>query len=203
MECELAGINCEIIEWLSQNSWIQDPVAERLRETGLIKVGREVIANSIEWIVGGITLVIAVYKYYNYRDYVLHKRLLELIQENDASLANGVNRTIRAISRENTSNPSAKYLFSPYALQSIMNKKRWAPAFERTGLGMQSTDRQLNSARKEINRRIALTTSATQSLKAQKAAVGLIRAALSLARADKSSSPEMRTELRNAAVSNI
>ena len=136
--------------------------------------------------------VFGVWRWWKYREHILHKRLEEYLKESDKRLRNGQDDVLAALYRPGPSRAFLDPLFIPSELRSVLRERDWdkrsiAATVER------SADIQLSKAVKKIERRLVTARENMQSLHQQLATAHVLKGAIASASASRVLSDSMQS----------
>lgn len=182
MECGSQDVVCQLTTWLTENelaaSWLVELIG-RIGEsaTGATSVLARIAREYGQAIVGLLGLGFGFYRWWLYREQILHKRLEQYIDENDYRLQHASDDLLTAIQRPG---PGLRFwdpLFVPAELTSVLRERNWdrAPLL---GSVARSAEGQLAQAIDKIERRLEAAAKATTSLQKQLASAHTLRGAI-------------------------
>jgi tetratricopeptide (TPR) repeat protein len=179
MDCGANEYTCQFIEWVLSNS---NHLYELPKILGLVEGGWLValIQQHGEKIVAIASFAFAVYKWWVYRERILHKRLEEYITESDKRLRPASSQVMEAILRPGRTATLPQPAFA-VELREVLFRTSWA-----VGFGFMSPEAEskwrLGIALGGIRKRIRTSREALRSLQDQQAHVHLIAGAIAAAR---------------------
>lgn len=140
-----------------------------------------------------------VWRWWYYRESVLHKRLQEYLTEQDQRLRHARSDVIEAIMRPGPKRQFTDPLFVVPPLRRVLRRRRWHALI---GVGTVETqaDRSLDRALREIDRRLGIAVGALTSLRSQMASAYLLKGAIASARASRVRDVFRRTDLDDRAL---
>lgn len=178
MDCGADDTLCRILAWLFQdNEFFTGVMAKWLGETGILGAVSTFLRDHGEKLIGLAGVSFGFYRWWVYRERILHKRLGEYLRENDGRLLNGQGLVLQALQRPAPGQRFKLPLFSSRVLQSVLREKNW----DRTPVAatiLGSADWQLSSAVHSIERRIEIANQTLSSLHQQLATAKIIRGAV-------------------------
>ena len=165
---------------------------------GIIGTIGELLTAHGEKLIGIGGFVFGIWRWFKYREQILHKRLQEYLRESDKRLINGQNYVLEAMRRPGPGQLFQDPLFIGLALRSVLRERNWdrspiAATVER------SADLQLADARTSIERRIEAADATIASLRQQLATTHILRGAVAASSAKRV--PSRAIERNNAALS--
>lgn len=189
MDCGDGGA-CQALNWLVENEYVAATFAKAVADFGISADGAlgQVFIFLKEHIDKLIALGISsfgVYKWWRYREQILHQRLSEYLSESDRRLADGQAYVLQALQRPGPGQPFKLPLFSEKALQSVLREQNW----DRTPVAasiLSSADWQLAGAMESIERKIITAERTITSLRQQMATVHVLTGAIASASAKRS-----------------
>ena len=134
MVCGVDDTICEGLSWLVGNQWIGAKVAAQLLAFVML------IKSNIGNLATVASTSFAIYKWWNYREAVLHRRLDEYIAESDRRLIASRDRVIEIITRPDRRTKLRNPAFA-FELYGVLERNNWDTALSRVGIS--SMDKQL------------------------------------------------------------
>jgi hypothetical protein len=182
MECGSQEFLCELTNWLSENEMVGPWLVEVIGRFGAQAQG---IAGSIaqfvrdygQSIVGLIGVSFGFWRWWRYREHILHKRLAEYLRENDTRLATGTADLIELIQRPAPGQQFKDPLFIDDDLRVVLRERNWDKPAYAVGVAA-SSDWQLERAIGRINRRLSTAHATVASLNRQLFSALSIRGAI-------------------------
>ena len=155
MDCGAAGdILCRVSSWLGETGIDLTRLGPALRQlgAGLLDLFRRIVdlaQTHGEKLFGLAGFSFGVWRWWYYRESVLHKRLQEYLAEQDRRLHQARSYVLDAILRPGPRREFADPLFAVGPLRRLLRQRRWNSV---TGFGKVETnaDRNLNRALREI-----------------------------------------------------
>jgi hypothetical protein len=187
MDCGSNEPVCLFFDWLSRHPHTIRQALESLdglwNEAGgqLIKFLKE----HGEKLIAIASFSFGVYRWWIYRERILHKRLEEYIRESDARLAPASAQTVEAILRPGRTTLLPQPAFA-IELQEILARNRWLPAVSFFSVERHA-ERKLSGALRGIRKRQQIARSALQSLLEQQTQVHFLAGAIATSRARRQS----------------
>ena len=186
MVCEGGSAWCQFFSWLIEHSHDVElagyPVA-RLLETifgsgnAVVGFATENFKEILSFSVGAF----GIWKWWVYREAILHQRLSAFITESDARLAPTYRDVVRVVSRPDRRTKLRQPAYA-YELARILKRNRWEPVLRMDG-GTHFVERQLTNAIRSIDSRMEIAEKSLNSLRQQRAAAETINAAIAASRA--------------------
>ena len=140
-----------------------------------------------------------VWRWWYYRESVLHKRLQEYLAEQDRRLRQARSDVIEAILRPGPKRQFTDPLFAVGPLRRVLRRRRWN-ALIGVGTAETQADRSLNRALREVERRLGIAVGALTSLRSQMASAYLLKGAIASARASRARDVATRIDLDDRAL---
>lgn len=205
MECGAQEYVCLAATWLSENENLASYVTELLGHlsagsNGAFKIVGQILEKHGQAIVGLLGISFGVYKWWRYREHILHKRLKEYLEESDKRLREGEHYVLDALRRPGPAYPITVPLFANTSLRSVLRERNW----DRTTLAFNvetSCDGQLMDAIQSIQRKIETAENQIKSLKQQYATAHILRGAIAASVAERA--PDKATERNNLALTSF
>lgn len=187
MDCGTQDALCEVANWLSENDLVGQWVVELINRFGGHASG---IAGSVtqfvrdygQSIVGLVGVSFGFWRWWRYREHILHKRLAEYLRENDVRLNRGTSDLIELIQRPAPGQQFKDPLFIDSDLRVVLRERNW----DKTAFALSvesSSDWQLSKAIKSIERRLTTAVATTTSLHRQLTSAHSIRGAIAASQA--------------------
>lgn len=184
------GLTCQALIWLVENEYVAATFAKAVADFGISADGAigQVFFFLKEHIDKLIALGISsfgVYKWWRYREQILHRRLAEYLGESDRRLSDGQAYVLRALQRPGPGQTFKLPLFGEKALLSVLREQNW----DRTPVAanvLSSADWQLSGAMDSIERKIQTAERTITSLRKQMATAHVMRGAIASSGAKRS-----------------
>ena len=130
MDCGSQGALCELANWLSENELIGPWLVEVIgrfsgHAAGIVRAIAEFIKDYGQSIVGLVGVSFGIWRWWRYREHILHKRLAEYLRENDARLASGTADLIELIQRPAPGQHFKDPLFIDDDLRTVLRERNW------------------------------------------------------------------------------
>ena len=190
MQCG-ESIWCVLLQWLAEHGAAKELV-EGLEP--FVRGDEQAVAHVYERIKSiitvGVTLIsgsFAIWKWWHFREAVLHKRLAEYIGESDRRLTPSRNEVVELISRPDRRTNLRQPAFA-LELGHVLRRNNWEPRISRV-LGDNIPDREFEKITEQIDKRIRTADAALSALKEQRAAANIIAGALASARSSRTRDP--------------
>jgi hypothetical protein len=190
MDCGTQDALCELTNWLSENELIGPWLVEVIgrfgaRAEGVAGALAQFVRDYGQSIVGLIGVSFGFWRWWRYREHILHKRLAEYLCENDARLATGTADLIELIQRPAPGQQFKDPLFIDDDLRVVLRERNWDKSAFALSVET-SSDWQLSKAIESIQRRLSTAVALTASLHRQLTSAHAIRGAVAASRADRS-----------------
>jgi hypothetical protein len=182
MDCGVSDIFCQGMTWLSDNEFVATSITELVshlgaRASGIIGVAAAFIENHAQAIIGLAGLAFGFWKWWRYREQILHQRLAEYLRESDSRLRLGQHYVLNALQRPAPGQPFKLPLFAGEMLRSVLRERNW----DRTTAALcveSSADWQLSLALKKIQSQMEIAEANITSLRLQFATAHILRGAI-------------------------
>ncbi len=193
MECGTQDVFCHVMTWLTENELAASGLAELLGRlgqsaSGVVGAVAQILKDYGQAIVGLLGFTFGFWRWWRYREHILHKRLAEYIGEKDARLKDARAQVLETIQRPAPGQEFKAPLFINWELRSVLRERNW----DNTVLALtveSSADWQLSGAIESIKRKLRTAEDEAASLKQQLCTAYSMRGAIasSISREDKSS----------------
>lgn len=182
MECGASDFVCHAIQLIAENEYLAGGIAEQLGKYWETSGGTAgVIANLLrdfgQLAVGIIGGAFGFYRYWIYRERILHERLVEYLSEQDVRLSGAGESLLASIQRPSPGQRFADPIFAPKELRSVLRERRWHLPAVKSAVAW-SALKELEIATKSINNRIAASERSLQSHREQLATAHLAQGAI-------------------------
>ncbi|OYW56868.1 MAG: hypothetical protein B7Z29_02295 [Hyphomicrobium sp. 12-62-95] len=182
MECGTEDLLCQFLEIVKENDYASGVLTKWLGEIGVHAAGfigaiAAVLKDHGEKLVGLAGFSFGIYRWWKYREHILHKRLAEYLKENDRRLKTGTQDLLAALNRPAPGRVAAMPLFAPRELNSVLRERNW----DRTPTAAtvhSSAQWQLSSAVEKIERQLKAGEEMIAALRDQLATAHLLRGAV-------------------------
>jgi hypothetical protein len=187
------------LQVVSDYGWLEHfkHVSHRLFEWALWAV-REVRANASA-LFGLAGFSFGIWRWWYYRESVLHRRLKAYLAEQDRRLYQARSYVLEAIFRPGRKREFARPLFIVRPLRPLLRRRRWDSIW---GVGRieKTADRNLDRALQSIERRLEVAGGQLKSLLSQRSSAHLLKGAIASARAQHAFGSADRADLENEAL---
>jgi hypothetical protein len=182
MDCGADQYACQLLAWMSGNEFAATVLSRLVAHIGDHAAG-VVGWLALMWRDHGDKLIalagvaFGAWRWWRYREQILHKRLDEYLRESDGRLADGQAYVLEAIQRPGPGRPFKLPLFASLQLRSVLREHRWntlAVAANVAG----SADWQLRSAMDKIRDQLETMEQTASSLHRQLATAYILRGAI-------------------------
>jgi hypothetical protein len=177
MSCGANDFLCYIIGLLAQHG---------IEITAVLKmwpwIEERVLAN-LQAIVGLAGFSFGLWKWWYFRERVLHKRLKEYLQYQDERLLHARSYVLEALYRPSTARNFAEPLFAVRPLRRVLRRRGWNSLLLATKLET-GADHLLNKALRHIDSRLDAAEKQMGALRQQQASAHFLKGAISSARVD-------------------
>lgn len=182
MECGSQDLVCQVFALFEESEALGGGLSEVLGRLGQNASG---IVGTLAWFFqnygqaffGLLGFTFGFWRWWRYRERILHERLASYIKESDGRLDTAHAQLLNAIQRPGPSYTFNPPLFADYELQSVLRETRW----DRTPIALtvaRSADAQLSAAIDRISRRLEVATNAGASLQKQLVTAHTLRGAI-------------------------
>jgi hypothetical protein len=201
MECGAQDTVCQLTTWLSENNvdagWLVDLLGRLgVHAGGIAGAVGQFIRTYSQSIIGLLGFSFGIWRWWRYREHILHKRLDEYLKESDARLTEGTGQLLTAIQRPGPGQTANDPLFVDQDLRTVLRERNWDN--EVFALSVEtSADWQLSKAVESITRRLYIAHALTASLHRQLTSAHSIRGAIAASRADRTKGQEFYTRALN------
>jgi hypothetical protein len=201
MECGSQDVVCQLTTWLSENelaaSWLVELIGGvGANTTGIIGALSQFLKDYGQAIIGLFGVTFGFWRWWRYREHILHKRLAEYLKESDARLVDGATELIDAIRRPAPGQKFNDPLFVDDDLRTVLRGRNWDNAVFARNVE-ESADWLLTRAIDGIERRLETAHEATESLHRQLCSAHTIRGAIAASNADRTRTGEWHIRALN------
>jgi hypothetical protein len=192
MECGSQGAFCELASWLTQNDllapWLVEVISRfGVQANGLVGQIAQLVQQYGQTLVGLVGVSFGIWRWWRYREHILHRRLAEYLRESDARLTAGTADLVQLIQRPAPGQQLKDPLFANNDLRTVLRERNWDN--EQFALGVEkSSDWQLVKAIRSIERRLKTAHDQMTSLHLQLASAHSIRGAIASSQARRNRS---------------
>jgi hypothetical protein len=187
MDCGVDDTLCHVLSLVFQdNEFATGVLTQWLGETGLLGAVSSFLKDHGQTLVALAGFSFGLYRWWKYREAMLHKRLDEYLRENDRRLIDGQNYVLSAIQRPGPGQSFKLPLFASKALRAVLREQNWDRTFVAANVA-NSADWQLSTAIQSIERRIAMANRTIGSLRSELATVHVLKGAIASSSKPRSS----------------
>jgi hypothetical protein len=197
MECGPQDALCQLTSWLSQNDllapWLVEVIGRfGIHANGLAGYLAQLVRDYGQTIVGLVGVTFGIWRWWRYREHILHKRLAEYLSESDTRLTQGTAALVEMIQRPAPGQQFKDPLFIDADLRVVLRERNWdKPAY---ALGVAaSSDWNLDRSIQSLTRRLETAGAALGSIQRQLISAYIIRGAIAASDARRTNSEEMNT----------
>lgn len=185
MECGSHDLVCQVLALFEESEVLASGLTDLIGRLGQNASGiagglAQFLRDYGQTVVGLLGFSFGFWRWWRYREVILHKRLEQYIADSDQRLETAQEDLLEAIQRPGPGLRFAAPLFADADLTCVLRERRW----DRTPLAItvaRSADSQLATAIDRITRRIEATAKANTSLQKQLAAAHTLRGAIAAA----------------------
>jgi len=183
MDCGADDLTCQILTII-------------LDENGpaVSAMARSFLSEHAEKLIALAGFAFGIYRWWRYREHILHKRLEEYLQESDQRLEDGQQYVLEALQRPTPRKIQKLPLFSSAALRRVIVRHNWDGSIMASSVEA-SAEAQLGAAKEWIDRRLAAAERSTVSLRKQLATVHILKGAISATSSPNQALKEFRAAL--------
>lgn len=200
MVCGVNDTFCQISTWVTQNSeLVRDALNTFVGSIdalfGSTSAFRKFLSDYGEKLIAALSLAFAVWRWWVFREAILHKRLDEYITESDKRLEPSSRAVVQALLRPGRTATLPQPSFAR-ELRRVLVRHRWREqisAYRHVSFESR-VQLKLGSSLRGVRRRIATARKAVTSLEAQQAQIHMIAGAISAAKARKGTVPAVIRE---------
>lgn len=190
MNCGGDDLICQGMTWLEHNEFVASTMTELvsrygIHASGIIGAIAVFIEHNAQAMFGAAGLAFGIWRWWRYRELILHRRLAEYIRESDGRLIDGQKYVLNALQRPSPGRPFEAPLFAPMQLRSVLREHNW----DRSPVAMNvetSAETQLVQAVEKIRRQMETSRDEMKSLRRQFVTAQILLGAVSSSLARKS-----------------
>lgn len=192
MECGSQDAFCQLANWFTQNDLLAPWLIEVIgrsggHASGILGLVAQFVRDNLHTIIGLFGASFGLWRWWRYREHILHKRLEEYLRESDARLAAGTSELIEFVQRPAPGQQLKDPLFADADLRVVLRERNWDN--DRLALSVeQSSDRQLADAIRSIEWRLVTARDQMMSLHRQLACAHTLRGAIAASQARRTRS---------------
>lgn len=195
MDCGDGDLVCQVLTWVFQdNEYATGVLTKWLGEAGVAGWISNVLKEHGEKLIGLAGFSFGVYRWWKYRETILHRRLEEYLRESDRRLLDGQAYVLEALRRPAPGQKFKLPLFAEVPMLSILRERNWDRAPVASNI-FNSAHWQLNTAMEAIGRRIETAERSVASLRLQLATAHVLKGAIASAQARRSAKVDTDKDL--------
>lgn len=197
MECGPQDLFCQLAGWLSENDLVAPWLVEVIgrfsgHADGIAGAVSQFIRDYGQSIVGLIGVTFGFWRWWRYREHILHKRLAEYLAERDRRLADGTRGIIELIQRPAPGQRFKDPIFIDADLQVVLRERNWDKPVYALGVA-KSSDVSLSRAIESLKLRLETAGKDLASIRQQLASAYAIRGTIAASMARRHQSEEMHS----------
>lgn len=202
MECGGDDLICQGMTWLEHNEFVASAIAEAVshlgtQASGIIGTVAIFIEHNAQAMFGAAGLAFGIWRWWRYREQILHKRLAEYLRDSDSRLKDGQQYVLDALERPAPGQTFSLPLFASDQLRAVLRERNWDKS--ETALQVASSaEWQLSQALEIIKRQLKTADENITSLRQQYATAHVLRGAIASSLAKRN--PSLAVQRNNAAL---
>ena len=197
MDCAQGSIACDVQQWLTiAIAGLSEAIRYGLDQFNLLI---DWIRSQLKELIAIFSFAFAIWRWWRYRESVLHRRLAEYLAEQDRRLSFARDDMLQAIFRPGRRRTFNEPLFAAKSLRNVLRQRRWDALFDFRSID-KSAEHNLDRALGEIDRRLGLAVAALTSLRSQMASAHMLKGAIAAARASAVRDGPQQVDLDNRAL---
>ncbi|MEO1544218.1 MAG: hypothetical protein AAFR75_09405, partial [Pseudomonadota bacterium] len=196
MGCE-ADVWCTLLDLLFGQAFVVNGFSETVKDE--FGAARGFVGQHFEKLVALAGFSFGIWKWWVYRETILHKRLEEYLAREERRLDQAHKAVISAITTPGIEGPASTPLYATPSLRRIFKRLNWEPALNFSGIE-QVVDRDVANSLHEIRRLLDIDDKRTQLLREQQMQAFSIKGAIASARATRQQNLINRNQLDQAAL---
>lgn len=187
MECGGEDVFCFVLSWISENELLASALTDELAKrwsnsSGVWGFIADAARDYGQLVIGLIGGSFGIWKWFTYREKILHKRLTEYLDEQDRRLDHARSDILKALERPAPGKRFSDPIFADNRLRAVLKERRWD--FSTFGKAIvRSVNADLDRSLAQIENRIETAESMLRSFREQRATVHLLRGAVATAEA--------------------
>lgn len=187
MTCGADDTLCQVLGLvLHDNEYATAVLTKWLGEAGWFGAISDFLRDHGEKLIGLAGVSFGFYRWWKYREAMLHKRLDEYLRDNDRRLVDGQTYVLSALQRPGPGQRFKLPLFASRQLQTVLRERNWDNTLVAANV-RQSAGLQLGEAIDSIERRIELADRTIGSLRQQLATAHILKGAIAASGEPRSS----------------
>ena len=119
MDCGSQDAVCELTNWVSENELIGPWVAE------IVGHSSNFVKDYGQAFIGLVGVSLGFWRWWRYREHILHKRLAEYLRESDERLVDSTAQFLEAIQRPGPGQRPNDPLFVNHDLRAVLRERNW------------------------------------------------------------------------------
>jgi hypothetical protein len=192
MDCGGDDLFCQAMTWIEHNEFIASAMTELVsglgtKASGIIGAVAVFIEHNAQGIFGAAGLAFGIWRWWRYREQILHKRLAEYLRDSDARLRDGQRYVLDALERPGPGQSFRLPLFASEQLRSVLRERNWDKSATAVQVAS-SAEWQLSQALATIGRQLKTADENLTSLRQQFATAHILRGAIASSMAKRNSS---------------
>ena len=201
MDCGAGELACLTLSWIVEN----ELVADFLAKYSVVIASKyaefwKTYPDFLRDLIAAAAFCFGVWRWWRYREQILHKRLANYLVESDRRLADGQNYILKALRRPAPGHLFEDPLFAPAPLRSVLREKNWDRSPVAATVA-RSADLQLIETKDIIGRQLRTAGDQIGSLRKMSATASILRGAIAASLASRS--PARRCEMNNQALNHF
>ncbi len=202
MDCGNSDLVCQGMTLIEHNEFVVSAMAEFAarfgeRASGIMGLVATFIQHNAQTIFGAGGLAFGIWRWWRYREQILHKRLAEYLRDSDARLKQGQQFVLDALERPAPGQSFSLPLFASDQLRAVLRERNWDKSATAVQVAS-SAEWQLSQALEKIQRQLKTADEDIASLRQQCATAHILRGAIASSLAKRNSS--QATEKNNLAL---
>lgn len=193
MDCGAKDFICYLISLLAEHG---------VEVSGALKWApwiRETFVENIQAIIGVLGFSFGVWRWWYFREKVLHKRLKKYLREQDQRLTDAQSYVVDALYRPGGKRFYAEPLFAVSPLRRVLRRKNWESVLNVKSIET-GAERLLDKALRRIESRLEAADQQLRSYRKQQASAHILKGAIASARAPNKRFVASRTQLDTIAL---
>ncbi len=202
MDCGADDLICQGMTWVEHNEFVASTMAELVshlgtQASGVIGVIAAFVEHNAQAMFGAAGLAFGIWRWWRYREQILHKRLAEYLRDSDSRLKEGQQYVLDALERPAPGQSFSLPLFASDQLRAVLRERNW----DKSATALQvasSAEWQLSQALDVIQRQLKTADDNLTSLRKQYATAHVLRGAIASSMAKRS--PGLAAQKNNIAL---
>lgn len=201
MNCGGDDLICQGMTWLEHNEFVASTMTELVSRyahaSGILGAIAVFIEHNAQAMFGAAGLAFGIWRWWRYRELILHKRLAEYLRDSDARLKDGQQYVLDALERPAPGQSFSLPLFASDQLRAVLRERNWDKSATAVQVAS-SAEWQLSQALEIINRQLKTADDNIKSLRQQYATAHVLRGAIASSLAKRN--PSLALQKNNAAL---